>query len=83
MSHRVPRSIGLLSAVLVLGAVGFGLRVGMPFYRQWLAIQQIQTAGGGYDTKPAWPEWLRERIGSRRFAARATCSAYLQIVRAF
>jgi hypothetical protein len=65
-SVRLPRPlwIGLAAAVLVVVAIG--LRVGIPIYRQHIAIREIKGLGGTVDTRPRGPAWLRERLGNGR-----------------
>src|SRR5262245_27723250 len=66
LSLRLPRplSIGLVAAVLV--AVGVGLSIDVPAYRQRVAIQGIRDLGGSVVTLSRGPKWLRHFIGSER-----------------
>jgi hypothetical protein len=58
ISIRLPRplSIGLVTVVLTVVAVG--LRIGIPIYRQQVAVQEIERLGGWVFTEPRGPEWL-------------------------
>jgi hypothetical protein len=47
--------------MLIVGAVG--LRVGMPIFRQHLAIREIERIGGHVDTDARGPTWLRGLVG--------------------
>src|SRR5262245_6476235 len=65
-SIRLPRPlwIGLAAAMLIL--IAFGLRFGLPIYRQHAALQEIKRLGGIVYTVPAGPAWLRDWIGDER-----------------
>ncbi len=66
LSVRLPRPlwIGLAAAVLIL--IAFGLEIGLPIYRQNVAIREIRRLGGMVQTLPAGPTWLRKLIGDER-----------------
>ena len=55
---------GFLTVLVLLGAVSV-LCVGVPAYRQHLAIQEITRLGGLVDTKPHSSKWLRDCVGKR------------------
>lgn len=59
-SIRLPRPlwIGLAAIVLTVAAVGLG--VGIPIYRQQVAVREIEELGGWVFTAPRTPEWLYE-----------------------
>ncbi len=63
-SIRLPRPhwIGVVTALLIVAAAA--LRVGLPVYRQQVAIRQIERAGGNVKTKSSAPNWLRQIVGS-------------------
>jgi hypothetical protein len=56
---RLPRPlwIGLTASLLVLAAVG--LHIGVPIYRQHIAIQAVERLGGQVSSLPRGPNWLR------------------------
>ena len=59
-----PLWIGLAAAMLVLAAVS--LHVGVPIYRQRVAIREIERVKGEVLlTRPRGPEWLRGLLGDR------------------
>ncbi len=63
---RLPRPLWSGVAAVVLIVLGIGLRIGLPFYRQHVAIQEIDRAGGTVGIKERGPEWLRARLGDER-----------------
>src|SRR5437879_6523126 len=66
-SIRLPRPMWIgLATVLLIGAAIF-VRVGLPIYRQHLAIREIERLGGYVETRPRGPEWLRDWVGNERF----------------
>jgi hypothetical protein len=65
---RLPRPLWIGVATVVVVVVGLGLRFGLPIYRQHLAIQEIERAGGGVGVEERGPEWLRARLGDERMA---------------
>lgn len=56
--------IGLPAIALIVVAVG--LRVGLPIYRQHVAVQEIERLGGTADCVHVGPQWLRDRVGDER-----------------
>jgi len=66
---RLPRPLWIGAATAVVVVVGFGLRIGLPVYRQHMAIQEIDRAGGTVGIRERGPEWLRARLGDERMAA--------------
>jgi Leucine Rich repeat len=58
LSIRVPRPlwIGVAAAVVIVVAVG--LRVGLPMYREHVAVAEVERLGGWAFTEPWGPEWL-------------------------
>jgi hypothetical protein len=59
---RLPRPlwIGLAAIVLIMTAAGLG--VGIPIYRQQIAVREIEELGGWVFTAPRTPEWLYELL---------------------
>jgi hypothetical protein len=60
---RLPRPlwIGMTAVVLIVGTVS--LRVGVPIYRQQVAIREIERVGGLVELCAGRPMWLRQRVG--------------------
>jgi len=56
-----PLSIGVAAGVMV---VALGLHIGLPIYRQQVAIRDIERLGGEVTTNPGGPKWLRQWVGS-------------------
>jgi hypothetical protein len=65
-SIRLPRPLwfGLAAVVVVVAAIG--LHVGLPIYRQQVAIREIKRLGGDVYTRPRGSKWLRDRVGHDR-----------------
>ena len=65
-SIRVPRPlwIGLATGVLIV--TGGALRIGLPIYREQVAIREIKRLGGQYMTSRGGPDWLRKLVGDDR-----------------
>lgn len=59
----VPVSLKLFLAMLLLLGVGSVVWVGVPAYRQHVAIQEIERFGGMISFNPIGPDWLRESLG--------------------
>jgi hypothetical protein len=64
-SIRLPRWLWIGLAAVVPVVVGVGLRVGVPIYRQHLAIREIERLGGTCETRPRDPQWLRNLRASK------------------
>jgi hypothetical protein len=64
-SIRLPRPmwIGVAAGVLVVLVVA--LRVGIPIYRQQVAIREIERLGGWVLTEERGPNWLRRWVGDK------------------
>src|SRR5262245_16621555 len=62
-SIRLPRPlwIGVATIGLVIGGL---LLISVRYYLQGIAIRDLSTVGGRVEMRPAWPEWLRERLGA-------------------
>jgi len=65
-SIRLPRPLWIGLSAVVLVVVVVGLHVGVPVYRQHVAILDIERVSGYVETEPAGPEWLREAFGDER-----------------
>ena len=48
---------------VVLVVVAVGVLVGVPVYRQQVAIREIDRLGGGGETRSGGPQWLRDIVG--------------------
>src|SRR5260221_5208354 len=66
VSIRLPRPLWIGVATVVLTSAGFGLRFGLPFYRQHVAIREIKRLGGRVEMRPGGPEWWRRCIRDER-----------------
>jgi len=66
LGFRLPRPIGIGLVTLAIVVVGVGLRIGLPMYRQHLAIRETEGVGGEiWGARPVGPVWFREWAGSR------------------
>jgi hypothetical protein len=65
-SIRVPRPLWIGLAAVVVVVAGVGIRVGVPVYRQHMAIREIERLKGIVTTKKGGPEWLRGWVGDPR-----------------
>ena len=59
-----PLWIGVAAVVLIVASVGLGTFV--PYYRQQVALREIERLGGIMKIEPGGPEWLRQRLGNER-----------------
>ena len=58
---RLPRPLWIGLAAVVLVVVGVGLRIGVPAYRQQVAIREIERLGGRIDRPSQIPFWLSSK----------------------
>src|SRR5262245_3834716 len=65
---RVPRPFWIGVAAVVLVVVAIALQIGIPIYRQQVAIRRIKRLGGRAHTENGGPEWLRRWIGDERMS---------------
>jgi hypothetical protein len=77
---RVPRPLWIGIAAAVVVVISLGLRVGLPIYRQQVAIAEIERVGGVVFTQPCGPEWLEsllygidQDLGDRLVTVSAVC----------
>jgi hypothetical protein len=63
---RLPRPlwIGLAATFLIVAAIGLG--VGLPIWRQQVAIRDMERMKGIVTTTKGGPEWLRDFLGDER-----------------
>ncbi len=66
---RLPRPFWIGIAAVVIVASAIGVVVGLPAYRQQVAIREIERVGGRIETRPLGPTWLREAIGAKKMRA--------------
>jgi hypothetical protein len=59
-----PLWIGVAAGVVVVAAVG--LRLGLPAWRQQVALDEIERLGGSAEMEPVGPQWLRHALGDDR-----------------
>src|SRR5262245_2417071 len=62
-SIRLPRPLWIGSVAGVLVVVAVGLPIGVPVYRQYVAIREIEEVGGRVETYARGPKWLRRQFG--------------------
>ena len=62
----IPLSLRMFIAILATSVVAGVLWIGVPAYRQYVAIREITRVGGTVETQPGGPEWLRELLGDER-----------------
>jgi hypothetical protein len=55
---RMPRPLWIGVAAAVVIVVALGLRVGLPIYREHVAVAEVERLGGWAFTEPWGPEWL-------------------------
>ena len=65
MQLRDPRFLWLTVATVALVVVAAGLPYGIPVYRQWSALDQIERYRGFEiaGVRPVGPKWLRQCVG--------------------
>lgn len=56
--RRIPMSLRMFVGMLVILGVGGPLWVGIPVYRQHVAVRQIERLGGSGESEYHGPEWL-------------------------
>src|SRR5262245_19305507 len=61
---RLAQLAWILAATLMLGLVTAALRVGLPIYRQHLAVKEIERVEGYVSAKKLGPAWLRRWLGA-------------------
>ncbi|MBI3863652.1 MAG: hypothetical protein HY290_17315 [Planctomycetia bacterium] len=62
----VPLSLRMFAAILVILVVSSVLWIGIPAYRQHVAIREIEQVDGSVRTNPVGPAWLRSWVGDER-----------------
>jgi internalin A len=60
----IPLSLRMFVTMLVLLFVGSALWVGVPAYRQHVALGKIKTLGGQCSFERTAPQWLRDLVGN-------------------
>ena len=63
-SIRPPSPLWIGVAAVTVIVAGIGLRIGVPIYRQQMAIREVERLGGSVGMNPVGPEWLQRRVGS-------------------
>jgi hypothetical protein len=64
--RRIPVSVRIFAAILLLLGTGSALQICVPIYRQQSAIRTITQLGGQVDSEPGGPKWMREAFGGER-----------------
>ena len=59
---RLPRPLWIGLAAVAVIVLAVGLRVGLPIYRQQVAVGEIERLGGWVFTAPRTPEWLYDLL---------------------
>ena len=68
--RRIAVSLRMFVAILVLLGVGSALWIGVPAYRQRMAIREIERLGGEIVyQRPVGPGWLRKVVGHENWTA--------------
>jgi hypothetical protein len=62
--RRIPLSLRIFVGMLALFGVGSLLSIGIPAYRQQVALHEIMRLAPGVETRPAGPRWLKYMIGA-------------------
>src|SRR5262249_22199444 len=62
-SVPLPRALWIGIVAVVLVVVALGLQIGVPIYRQQVAIREIERVGGYVTLGSRGPEWLRDWLG--------------------
>ena len=57
---RLPAWMLILCVLIAI--VATGLSIGLPYYRQYRAIQYIEANGGSTEAEPDGPEWLHRHM---------------------
>src|SRR6266446_1332594 len=65
-SFRLPRPLWVGVAAPVLLVVAVILRIGVPIYRQQMAIHQLEKLSARFKTEHGGPDWLRRWLGNER-----------------
>src|SRR5262245_24873192 len=63
--HWIPLALKVFVALLVIAGTLGGILVGLPGWRNWKAIREIERVGGAFDSKPRGPEFLRNLAGDK------------------
>jgi hypothetical protein len=63
-SIRLPRPLWIGLATVALIVVAVGLRIGVPIYRQNVAIREIERLGGKVERRARGPNWLLRTLGN-------------------
>jgi len=63
---RLPRPLWFGFATATLVVIAVGLQVGIPLYRQQVAVRDVERAGGTVFMRPRGPRWRRHWIGEER-----------------
>src|SRR5579862_2056337 len=63
--RRFPVALRMFAAIMALTFAASALWIGIPGYRQWRAIRDIERAHGNIETEPVGPQWLLGWIGDQ------------------
>jgi hypothetical protein len=66
VSIRLPRPLWIGVAAAMMAVAAIGVQVGLPIYRQQVAIREIEHFNGSVQLHARGPEWLRQWIGEKR-----------------
>jgi hypothetical protein len=67
LSVRVPQPLWIGLAAGLLTVIAAGLRVGLPIYRQQVAIREIERVGGVVDRRPG-KSWIHNWLSDERLS---------------
>jgi hypothetical protein len=62
MKLRLPRPLSLFLLTILLVILGLALRIGLPIYKQQMAIRQVRRLGGEVEVRMNGPKWLSDRL---------------------
>jgi hypothetical protein len=62
----IPLSLRMYVAVLVIAGVASAVNIGLPAWRQHIALKEIERLGGFAIAAPGGPAWLRAVLGNDR-----------------
>ncbi len=63
---KLPRLVWFTIPTVLLVVAAVGLQVGLPIYRQQVAIRLIEKLEGIFELTPRGPDWLRNFVGEDR-----------------
>jgi hypothetical protein len=59
----IPLSLRMFAVLLALLTAASALSIGVPAWRQYRAIREVERLGGSVQTNPNGPKWMRDQLG--------------------